>query len=98
MAAPPGPPSKHVANRLYPQQLQKAKGALLIAHCPPKIAPRYPTGAGFLPMLASFRARLPGVRPSTLVASVLFIAPFLRDIGAWSGFRKVRARPAVSGR
>jgi hypothetical protein len=49
-------------------------------------------------MLASFRARLPGVRPSTLVASVLFIAPFLRDIGAWSGFRKVRARPAVSGR
>ena len=50
----------------------------------------YPTGAGFLPMTASFRAALPGVAPATLVASVLFAPPFLRDIGAWSGFRKVR--------
>ncbi|KAI8468175.1 MAG: diacylglycerol acyltransferase [Monoraphidium minutum] len=40
-------------------------------------------------MTASFREKLPGVRPSTLVASALFVAPFLRDIGAWSGFRKV---------
>ncbi|KIY91454.1 hypothetical protein MNEG_16510 [Monoraphidium neglectum] len=53
----------------------------------------YPTGAGFLPMMESFRARLPGVRPSTLVANVLFVPPFLRDIAAWSGFRKEAPRP-----
>lgn len=45
-----------------------------------------------MPMLESFRARLPGVNPATLVASALFVAPFLREIAAWSGFRKVSER------
>ena len=52
----------------------------------------YPTGAGFLPWMPSFRRLFPGVHPVTLVASVLYIPPFIRDISCWAGFRQVRPR------
>lgn len=49
----------------------------------------YPTGAGFLPLLHSFRTRLPGIRPVTLTASVLLYVPGIREIAGWGGFRQV---------
>jgi hypothetical protein len=49
----------------------------------------YPTGAGFLPWMPSFRSLFPGVNPVTLVASILYIPPFIRDISCWAGFRQV---------
>ncbi|KAF8072389.1 RCH2 [Scenedesmus sp. PABB004] len=54
----------------------------------------YPTGAGFLPMMPSFRTGLPPGRPPpvSLAASALFAPPFIRDVISWAGFRQV-SRP-----
>uniref|UniRef100_A0A1D2A7N3 Diacylglycerol O-acyltransferase n=1 Tax=Auxenochlorella protothecoides TaxID=3075 RepID=A0A1D2A7N3_AUXPR len=52
----------------------------------------YPLGAGYLPVLPSFRRLLPGIRPVTLTASVVFVLPVLRDILAWLGLRVVTRR------
>lgn len=49
-------------------------------------------GAGYLPVLPSFRRLLPGIRPVTLTASVVFVLPVLRDILAWLGLRVVTRR------
>jgi hypothetical protein len=50
----------------------------------------YPTGAGFLPWMPSFKKHFPGVNPVTLTATVIFFPPFIRDICCWAGFRQVR--------
>jgi hypothetical protein len=39
--------------------------------------------------MPSFRNLFPGVNPVTLVASILYIPPFIRDISCWAGFRQV---------
>lgn len=57
----------------------------------PESAPML-TGAGYLPVLPSFRRLLPGIRPVTLTASVVFVLPVLRDILAWLGLRVVTRR------
>jgi hypothetical protein len=49
----------------------------------------YPTGAGFLPWMPSFKQHFPGVNPVTLTATVIFFPPFIRDICCWAGFRQV---------
>eukprot|EP00879_Flechtneria_rotunda_P007790 GHRR01008163.1.p1 GENE.GHRR01008163.1~~GHRR01008163.1.p1 ORF type:complete len:462 (+),score=163.26 GHRR01008163.1:336-1721(+) len=49
----------------------------------------YPTGAGFLPWMPSFKRWFPGVSPITLTATVMFFPPFIRDIACWAGFRQV---------
>jgi 2-acylglycerol O-acyltransferase 2 len=49
----------------------------------------YPLGAAYLPLTPSFRRLLPGVRPATLTASVVFQLPLLRDILCWAGCRAV---------
>lgn len=54
----------------------------------------YPLGAAYLPLLPTFQ-RLIGIRPTTLVASVCFVIPVIRDILAWSGLRSVRRRTFV---
>lgn len=51
----------------------------------------YPLGAGYLPLLASFKRLLP-VRPVTLTASVCVTVPLLRDIVLWLGIRIVSRR------
>jgi hypothetical protein len=51
----------------------------------------YPTGAGFLPWMPSFKQHFPGVNPVTLTATVIFFPPFIRDICCWAGFRQVRS-------
>ncbi|RMZ55327.1 hypothetical protein APUTEX25_003465, partial [Auxenochlorella protothecoides] len=43
-------------------------------------------------VLPSFRRLLPGIRPVTLTASVVFVLPVLRDILAWLGLRVVTRR------
>ena len=53
--------------------------------CPP------PAGAGYLPLLPSFRRLVP-VRPVTLTASVTVTVPLLRDIVLWLGVRVVSRR------
>lgn len=49
----------------------------------------YPTGAGFLPWMPSFRKHFPDLSPVTLTATVIFFPPFIRDICCWAGFRQV---------
>ncbi|PRW56972.1 Diacylglycerol O-acyltransferase 1 [Chlorella sorokiniana] len=51
----------------------------------------YPLGAGYLPLLHSFKRLLP-VRPVTLTASVCVTVPLLRDIVLWLGIRIVSRR------
>lgn len=52
----------------------------------------YPLAAGYLPLLPTFHRLLPGIRPVTLCASVVFIVPVLRDLLAWLGLRVVSRR------
>lgn len=54
----------------------------------PIFPPHPPAGAGYLPLLASFKRLLP-VRPVTLTASVCVTVPLLRDIVLWLGIRIV---------
>mmetsp|Transcript_2252 Transcript_2252/g.5245 ORF Transcript_2252/g.5245 Transcript_2252/m.5245 type:complete len:605 (+) Transcript_2252:94-1908(+) len=49
----------------------------------------FPLGVIFFHLLPSFQTRFPGIRPITLVASVLFKLPFLRSLAFWSGCRVV---------
>jgi hypothetical protein len=56
----------------------------------------YPTGAGFLPWMPSFKQHFPGVNPVTLTATVIFFPPFIRDICCWAGFRQVGRFHALS--
>ncbi|WIA28105.1 hypothetical protein OEZ86_010685 [Tetradesmus obliquus] len=56
----------------------------------------YPTGAGFLPWMPSFKQHFPGVNPVTLTATVIFFPPFIRDICCWAGFRQVSKRTFLS--
>jgi len=48
-----------------------------------------PAGAAYMASAPAFKQTLPGIEPVTLVASVLFAVPLLRDIAAWGGLRKV---------
>mmetsp|Transcript_33836 Transcript_33836/g.86473 ORF Transcript_33836/g.86473 Transcript_33836/m.86473 type:complete len:522 (-) Transcript_33836:538-2103(-) len=54
-----------------------------------------PSGAAYLKTIPAFKRALPGIRPVTLVASVLFAVPILRDIVSWGGLRKVSKRTFV---
>ncbi|MEW5310901.1 MAG: hypothetical protein WDW38_002655 [Sanguina aurantia] len=56
----------------------------------------YPTGAGFLPLMPSMRSAFAGIRPVTLVASVMFLVPGMRDISRWAGFRQVTKRTFIA--
>jgi len=49
----------------------------------------YPTGAGFLSLMPSFRDAMPGLRPIPLSASALFMPPIIKDVVCWAGFRQV---------
>jgi 2-acylglycerol O-acyltransferase 2 len=60
-------------------------GRHILAYCPHGL---YPVGAGYLPLLPAFREKV-GLRPVTLIASVCFQLPFMRDILSWLGMRVV---------
>ena len=49
----------------------------------------YPLGAAYLPLLPEWRRLLPGIRPPTLCASIVFVLPVLRDLLQWLGLRVV---------
>ena len=49
----------------------------------------YPLGAAYLPITPSFRSLLPGIRPATLSASIVFQIPIMRDLLLWTGLRVV---------
>lgn len=71
----------------------QAQHSLVVwASIPPSFLPLpphpHPPGAGYLPLLASFKRLLP-VRPVTLTASVCVAVPLLRDIVLWLGIRIV---------
>lgn len=55
----------------------------------------YPLGAAYLPHTPKFRKAVGGVRPVTLIASIVFQLPFLRDINLWVGARAVGKRTFV---
>ena len=49
----------------------------------------FPAAAGFLHLTKDFREKWPGVEPVGLTASAMFIAPVIRDVMSWLGFRDV---------
>ena len=49
----------------------------------------YPLGAAYLPLLPMWKRLLPGIRPPTLCASIVFVLPVLRDLLQWLGLRVV---------
>ncbi len=49
----------------------------------------YPLGAAYLPLLPAWRRLMPGIRPPTLCASIVFVLPVLRDLLQWLGLRVV---------
>lgn len=55
----------------------------------------YPLGAAYLPILPSFRKLLPGIRPPTLSASIVFQIPFMRDLLLWTGLREVTKKTFI---
>jgi hypothetical protein len=59
----------------------------------PCFMPLSTAGAGFLPLLPSFRKLLPGIMPITLTASVMYYVPAIKDLSLWLGFRQVGAQP-----
>ncbi|DBB16381.1 hypothetical protein WJX82_004098 [Trebouxia sp. C0006] len=55
----------------------------------------FPIGAGFLPYIPTWGKLLPGIVPATLVASILFFTPLVRDLVSWCGLRQVSRRTFV---
>lgn len=49
----------------------------------------YPLGAAYLPLLPAWQRLMPGIRPPTLCASIVFVLPVLRDLLQWLGLRVV---------
>ena len=49
----------------------------------------YPLGAAYLPITPSFKSILPGIKPATLSASIVFQIPIMRDLLLWTGLRVV---------
>ena len=72
--------------RAAPRAAFPPGGKYVFAYAPHGL---YPLGAAYLPLTPAWRAALPGVRPATLTASVVFQLPLLRDILAWAGCRAV---------
>lgn len=55
----------------------------------------FPIGAGFLPYIPAWGQLLPDIMPATLVASILFFTPLVRDLCSWCGLRQVSRRTFV---
>lgn len=80
------------------QQQQQQKQDRSIERCMFGFQPHglYPTGAGFLPWMPSFKKHFPHLSPVTLTATVIFFPPFIRDICCWAGFRQVGGEEQLS--
>lgn len=72
------------------QGIHHAVDAPLLSHlCCAVAHGLYPLGAAYLPSTPSFQRLLPGVHTVTLIASVVFQLPLLRDLLTWAGCRVV---------
>lgn len=47
------------------------------------------SGAGWLPLLPSFKKAFPGLTPVTLTASIIYYPPAVKDLANWVGMRQV---------
>lgn len=62
--------------------------------CAPRTVPvaqhgLFPCGAGYLPLTPSWQRLMPGIHPATLVASVIFFPPAIRDLALATGLRQI---------
>eukprot|EP00884_Botryococcus_braunii_P007964 jgi/Botrbrau1/17169/Bobra.0157s0061.1 len=70
----------------------EASGKYIFGYTPHGL---FPIGALYLPLLKSFQEAVSGVRPISLVASVVFQAPIIRDLCCWCGVRQVARQTFV---
>nr|AZI70899.1 acyl-CoA:diacylglycerol acyltransferase 2.3 [Lobosphaera incisa]QIT07021.1 type-2 diacylglycerol acyltransferase DGAT2C [Lobosphaera incisa] len=55
----------------------------------------FPIGAAYLPLMPAWAKLFPGINPVTLIASVVFHTPLIRDLCSWSGLRQVSRRTFI---